>query len=256
MTRLLAAAALFFSSQAFAAPLGLPGTSWGEVTRDMSDVDGTGTQGRVTQGVRWARWGDVKFETPASYRWRARTRDQRFYDSNGPGIGGLLTWKDLNLGVERSWQRFPVLGRTEEDFQIYLSGFHRWDLAKVWRVKRLGPLPILGLPLSLWANLAHDLNDVEGDSAQGSLVQAVDWVKLGPATLSTFAAFRWRIRSRNTRFFNAYGPEAGLKADVGPFTLGGRYVWRTYRERDLFVRNWELFLNWYFRWDLRDLAAR
>ena len=80
---LLCACLILSAGPAFAwSPEGYPGSTWGNVGRDMSGFEGNDTMGKVTQGIRWVTLpGKVTVDTYGSYRWRYRTENQRFFES-------------------------------------------------------------------------------------------------------------------------------------------------------------------------------
>lgn len=234
-------------------PLDYPGASWGGVSRDLSGFEGYGTQGWVKQGVTWARlprWGGVPIQTFASYQWRFRSENTRFYNAHGPGLSLELSKGPLDGGLEFAWQRFPELARTDDRYELFAGWYKRIDLARGARPALLG-LPLLGLPLSTWGRLAHDLNGFEGDGAQGWVQQGVDWVRLPRGVVvTTFAGYRWRLRSENRTFYNMHGPAAGVELSRGRMQAGVEHLWRRYPELGRFERAFQLYLSWYLSWNL------
>ncbi len=250
LAALLAAGALAPAAASYA-PLGFPGAAWGGASRDLSGLEGYGTQGWLKQGVTWVKlpW-DMPVRTFASYQWRFRTENRRFYNEHGPGVSLELSKAFVDLGLELAWQRYPELGRRNDQYELFASWYRRVDLARGAAIRPLG-IPIRGLPLSSWGRLAHDMNGIEGDGTQGWVSQGVDWARLpGGVSVTTFAAYRWRFRSENRPFYNMQGPAAGLEFGRGPVQAGFEHAWRRYPELGRFERAFQFYITWYSAWDL------
>lgn len=107
------------------------------------------------------------------------------------------------------------------------------------------------MPGSTWGQLTHDVDDLVGSGAMGYINQGIDWVKLpGDITLNTFAEFRYRLRTKNDEFFDAYGPAVGVELKKWMFHLGASYYWEHFPEADESSRKVQYYLNWFYGWDL------
>lgn len=234
-------------------PEGYPGSTWGNLSRDFSGLEGNGSQGRVTQGVDWFHLPtNIPFKTYAAYKWRFRSENRPFYNAQGPALGLELSKWFLDLGLDFSWQRYPELGRNTREFEAYLAWYQRIDLAGKGAGKSLLGIPILGLPLSSWGKLTHDLSDIEGDGTMGWVSQGVEWAKLpGNVVFATLASYNWRFRSENRRFYNTHGPAVGVAFIRKPFELGLEYSWKRFPELGRTTKEFQLTLNWYYSWDLK-----
>ena len=113
-------------------------------------------------------------------------------------------------------------------------------------------LSIEGLPGSTWGTLTHDFDSLEGAGIQGYVNQGIDWTTLpGGITLNTFAEFRYRVRTENTDFYNAYGPALGIEFKKSIFKLGADYYWERFPDLDETDAKFQIYLTWYYDWDLK-----
>ncbi|MBI4386370.1 MAG: hypothetical protein HY551_03210 [Elusimicrobia bacterium] len=239
-------------------PEGYPGSTWGNGTRDLNGFEGYGTQGKVHQSIQWLTLpGAITAKTFAAYRWRIRTQNRNFYDARGPAVGVEFTKSFVDFGADFSWQRFPGLNRTSEDFQLFVTWYKRVNLLEKSSQANIFGLPILGLPLSTWGRLSHDLNNIEGDGAQGFVAQGVEWFRMpGDIVFRTLASYRWRFRSENRQYYNTHGPAVGVELGRKTVDVGVEFIWRRYPELPRSSRDFQLYLTWYFDWDLKNLASR
>lgn len=240
------------ASAAAYAPLGYPGSTWGNLSRDLDGLEGNGTMGNVRQGVDWAKLpGDVTFNTYGAYRWRFRSELRPFYNAAGPGVGFDFSRGALSLGMDFSWIRYPELGRDTRDYSLYGAWYKRWDLARWTGKPSWGGRSALAVPFSTWGRIDYDAEDVEGAGSQGWVQQGVDWLKVRGVVFNTFASYSWRLRSENKKFYNTHGPAVGAQLQKGPFNLVLDYSWRTYPQLDRFTRSVGLTLSWYYGWNLK-----
>ena len=251
----LLAVCLHAASAAAYSPEAYPGWSWGNGTRDFNGFEGYGTQGNVNQGVQWLTLpGGLPFMTYASYNWRMRTQNRTFYDARGPALGAQVSKYFLAFGADYSWTYYPFLDTTPEEFEIYLTGYKRVYYLGGPHPTFFG-LPIVGYPTAFWARLSHDFNSLEGSGAQGWVTQSIDWVELPYHTVfRTLASYNWRFRSENQTFYNYQGPGLGVELEHSPLTLGMEYIWRRYPLLHEENKTFELYLTWYFYWDLKKLV--
>ncbi len=106
-----------------------PFSGWARVMHDFGNFEGLGTMGYLSQAVEWFTLpAEVVFRTQALYFWRFRTLNKEFFDVHGPALGVELARGSLNLGAMYGWDRFPSLGRSTENFRVYLNWFLQWDL--------------------------------------------------------------------------------------------------------------------------------
>lgn len=231
------------SGGALPAPVGTPGSAWGGAGRDLSGFEGYGTQGWVRQGVRWPGLpGGVGVQTAAAYRWRVRTENRRFYDAHGPALTVEFDKSFVNWGLDLAWQRYPRLGRTDDRRELFLGWYKRLVWARAGRA---------ALPAAAWGRLSRDLDGFEGNGAMGWLSQGVESPQLpGGLVARALASYRWRLRSRERLFYNVHGPALGLELSGGGMDLGIENVWRRYPELGRSESALQLYLNWYFAWDL------
>jgi hypothetical protein len=241
------------AAAASAAPIGYPGSTWGGFSRDLDNTEGNGTQGWVQQGVDWTKLpGDITVNTAGAFYWRFRNKNQPFYNASGPAVIGRLVKGPVALGMEFFWQRYAELDHNAKNFSLFGSWYDKWELGKSLANRSF----LIGAPFSTWGRLSYDIYDVDGVGSQGWVEQGIDWVKVKGVTVNTFAAYRWRLRTENERFYNTHGPAVGFRLKRYPFDLVLDYSWRNYPDNGAFnqrnFRNFELDFNWFFGWDLKS----
>ncbi len=231
--------------------IGLPGSTWGQVTHDVDDLVGTGTMGYINQGIDWTKLpGDITFNTFAEFRYRFRGRNKEFYNAYSEAVGLEFKRSPFRLGMDYVWERFPNLEEGSHKVQYYLSWYQGWDLGLT---KKIGSLDILGLPGSTWGQVTHDVDDLVGTGTMGYINQGIDWTKLpGDIVFNTFLEFRYRFRSRNHDFFDAYSEAIGMEFKKSPFRLGLDYVFERFPGLNEGSSKIQFYLTWYYDWDLKN----
>ncbi|MBI3812774.1 MAG: hypothetical protein HY283_11340, partial [Nitrospirae bacterium] len=63
--------------------------------------------------------------------------------------------------------------------------------------------------------------------------------------------FRYRFRSENKEFYNAYSEAVGLEFKRSPFRLGMDYVWERFPAVGERSDKVQYYLAWYYDWDLK-----
>ncbi len=112
--------------------IGLPGSTWGHLTYDVTGINGSGTMGYVNQGIDWLKLpGGVTLNTFAEFRWIGREKNTEFYDSSGPAVGVELRKWMFRAGADYYWQRYPGLKLTSDHMQYYITWYYSWDLKKM-----------------------------------------------------------------------------------------------------------------------------
>jgi hypothetical protein len=133
-TFLLVSAAQF---KAEAAPLGYPGSTWGEIRQefpDNGDSDLT-SQGWVRQGIDWAHFGNLRLNTYGTVRFKWDTEGLNYNNYVGPGIGVALetvSWRGYSgsFGVEYLWDDYYKSGDTRQTLAIFLTWYGSWNIKK------------------------------------------------------------------------------------------------------------------------------
>jgi hypothetical protein len=233
---------------------GLPGSSWGYLTHSVQGLTGSGGAGWINQGIDWTTLpGDIIFNTYAEYRFRARTEQKDYYNSEGPAIGCELKKSFFRLGMDYYWERFPELDTYSNTREFYLTGYYNWDLNTSLNTSRKPmPLGIIGFPGAVWANLTYDVTGLTGSSAMGWINQGIDWIILpGGITLNTYAEYRFRARTKEKDYYDAEGPVIGLEFKKSFFRLGMDYYWERFPKLGEQSHSLEFYLTWYVNWDLK-----
>ena len=234
---------------------GLPGSTWGQASHDVDSLVGNGIIGYLNQGIDWTTLpGGITFNTFAEFRYRLRSRNSDFYNAYGPTVGIELRKSVFKLGADYYWERFPDIPETDDKFQFYLGWYVDWDLKS--KIQPLRSLSVRGFPGSTWGQVSHDVDSLVGNGTIGYLNQGIDWITLpGGITFNTFAEFRYRLRSRNTEFYNAYGPAVGIELKKSIFKLGADYYWERFPNIPVTDDKFQFYLTWYVDWDLMRLKG-
>lgn len=250
--RVIFAGLIVFAALSVAAPaagldyIGLPGSTWGALTHDVDSLVGSGTQGYINQGIDWVKLpGEITFNTFAEFRWRFRSENNEFYNAYSGATGVEFKRAPFRLGINYVWERYPAAGDQSNNMQYYISYYYAWDLNR-------GSQKVLGYPGSIWGWISHDVNELVGTGAQGYINQGIDWFQFpGAITFNTFAEFRYRFRSDNKDFYNAYSGATGLEFQRSPFHLGVDYVWERFPANHEQSNKVQYYLTWYYDWDLK-----
>lgn len=225
---------------------GLPGSTWGHLSHDTNGLTGSGAMGNINQGIDWSTLpGGIALNTYAEYRYRSRTKEKLYYDAEGPVLGLELKKSFLKLGLDYYWERLPELGENFQNREFYLSWYYDWR-------KPMESVPFDALSGSTWGILTHDMDGLTGDGAMGYINQGIDWTTL-PANvvLNTYAEYRYRSRSKQQDYYNTQGPAVGIEFQKSYFKLGMDYYWERYPELNTTSENRQIYLNWYYYWDLK-----
>lgn len=250
----LAFCALFaaaFPAGAHAAA-GYPGAAWGGISRGFDGLEGTGTQGWVKQGVKWFSFSGADFLTFAEYSWRLRTKNNTYYDVVGPGLNASLKKGPFEAGLDTSWLRYPERGESVNSSSLYGGWYYSRDIYSWTGGAAAGESSPKALPLSTWGRFNYDLHGEEGTGSQGWVKQGADWFSFGGGwVLNTFAAYNWRLRSRNRTYYDALGPSLGVNISRGGMDLGLEYLWQRFPKLGVSTKTAGIYLKWYYSWDLK-----
>lgn len=108
---------------------GIPFSTWGNLSNDATGPTGSGGMGWIQQGIDWITLpGDINVNTFVKYSYRAREKDEDYYNSQGPSIGIELTKSFFNIGVSRYWEEFPELNESQATTQYFAGWYYTWDL--------------------------------------------------------------------------------------------------------------------------------
>ena len=250
---LLLSGALYPADATAYSPDGYPGSVWGSLTRGFDNTEGTGVQGWARQGVRWARFGGgLDLNTYAAYNWRLRTRNKTYYNTNGPSLIAVLEKGPFSAGAEFAWLRYPDLPLNTKDYSLFATWYASRDISRLTGLPSLGTHSPLALPLSTWGRMSYDLQGVEGSGSQGWVRQGVDWLALGKSwKFNTYAAYNWRLRSKNKTYYDVHGPSLGAAFNGKYCDVGAEYYWQRFPQLNLTAKTFNIYFNWYYNWDLK-----
>ena len=231
-------------ARAMSAIVGLPGFTWGNITN--SRTTGTGISFLVNQGIDWVKLpGDIIFNTFAEYRYRSRSKDNRYFDEQGQAVGFELKKSIFRLGAEYSWDRYV------EQKSAYLAWYDDWYKYMKKRGEE-GGFPIEGLSGETYGKISHDLENTTGTSISGHVNQGIDWFTLpGDIVFNTYAEYRFSFRTKDNLYYNAHGPAVGVELQKKPFRIGMDYYWETGTKRHATDKKLGVYLRWYYDWDLK-----
>lgn len=238
---LLAAAGL----RAEAGVLGLPGSTWGEASRDTEHYEGWSTQGNVQQGLDWLKLPkEHLFDTYVKGSWRFRDQHPLYYDAWSPGAGAEIRGSFYRLGVEYAHTRYPELGEELDTAWAQLVWYLDWTLGRRY-------------PGAAWGQVTHSFDGYEGTGSQGYVNQGVRLAALpGGVAMSAFGEYRWRVRALNNTYYDTHGPAVGLDFRRDFLRAGFEHYWEflpglaRWDQRNVF------FVSWYLNWDLKPKTSR
>lgn len=255
MRTVLLCGLIFFVSTPAQGIEALPGSTWGNLTHSVQGLTGSSGIAWINQGIDWTKLpGDITVNTYVEYRYRARTEQNDYFNSEGPAIGCELKKSYFRLGIDYYWERFPKLDTYSNNREFYLNGYYSWDLHTS---RNPLPLGIIGFPGAVWANLTYDINGLTGSSAMGWINQGIDWITLpGGITFNTYAEYRYRARTKQNTYYDAQGPAVGLEFKKSFFRLGMDYYWERFPKLGEQSHSLEYYLTWYIDWDLKQFIKK
>lgn len=225
----------------------LPGSTWGQISHDDDTLVGNGTMGYINQGIDWTTLpGGIKFNTFGEVRYRFRSENRAYYNTYGEALGLEFKKSIFHLGADYVWETYPELSDHSNKVQYYLTWFYDWDLQK----KRTTGTK--GFPGAFWGTVTHDVDSLVGTGTMGYVNQGIDWTTLpGGVIFNTFAEARWRFRSENRDYFDAYSEAAGVEFKKSAFHLGIDYLWEKYPDLNDYSDKLQFYLTWYTDWNLK-----
>jgi len=233
-----------------AALIGLPGSTWGELTRDGNNFEGWGSQGYVSQGIDWVKIGENRLDTYLSGTWRYRSNNTLYYDAFAPALGIEAQGSFYHVGVELSRTQYSALGTATSRMQLQAGWYKDWTLASNSDTHEFMGIHVKDLPGYTWGILTHTFDRLEGTGSQGFVDQGVTWFILPHnVAVNTFLEYRWRMREFNITYYNVYGPAIGLEFRRSPFRAGVEYYWESI-ETGPINKKLDFFFSWYYSWDL------
>ena len=233
-------------------PAGYPGAVWGGISRGPG-TEGSGTQGWARQGVRWASFGGkLNLDTYAAYNWRVRTENKTYYNTYGPSLIAELGAGPFSFGAEYGWLRYPEQSANIKYFSLFAGWYDTRDISKWTGLPYLGSHAPLALPFSSWGKFSYDLQGAEGSGSQGWVKQGVDWFYFGRGLkFNTYAAYNWRVRTKNKQYYNVHGPSLGAVFSYKYFNLGAEYSRARFTQLGRTDKTFNIFFNWFYGWNLK-----
>jgi tetratricopeptide (TPR) repeat protein len=237
---------------------GLSGSSYGSVSQDLVGTSGFGISASIKQGIDWIKlpW-DIIFSTYGEYKYSTRTGDNRYFNDSGYGAGFEFNKSIFKFGGEYFWDTYIQQNQVQLTKPLYLTWFHDWT-KRIWYDDEEGVwLKLDALSGSTYGKLSYDFAGLTGTSISGYINEGIDWFTLpGGITFNTYAEYRLSFRTKDTLYYNAHGPAAGVEFQKKPFTLGLNAFWQMYPERGIVDRQVGAYLRWYYDWDLKPEKDR
>lgn len=229
---------------------GLPGATWGNVSRENNGLNSANGMGWINQGIDWLKLpGDVVLNTYVEYRYRGRSKEKDYYNTYGPAVGIELKKSYFTLGAEYYREKFPDLPDTSHNRRLYGTWYYDWNVKSESIKNALG---VQGLPGSTWGQLSRDTDGLTGSGGMGWINQGIDWFTLpGNIVFNTYAEYRYRSRSKEKEYYNTHGPAVGLEFRKGGIKLGASYYRERYHTLKETYHTKQLYLTWYYNWDLK-----
>jgi len=229
-------------------PTAYPGAIWTDTGRECNGVEGTYSQGFVRQGIEWTRINNsIGIQTYAKIGWRFRGIDKDYFNAYIPGAGVMFSWRDFDLGLEFSWPYYTERHEELKSNDVFFTWFRYVDLID-WDSGRL----IKALPFTTWGSLAYDLLNQDGSSTLGWVKVEADFLLL-PKNFraGVYAAYNWRLRTRNDYYYNMHGPSAGVSVGNGVMSVGAEYALSSYTEKRTDTKSLNMYFRMFQPWDLK-----
>lgn len=111
---------------------------------------------------------------------------------------------------------------------------------------------VQGFPGSSWGQITYDNDKLTGSGLMGNINQGVEWFTLPwDVRFTTFAEYRLRTRAHNKTYYDTRGPAFGIDFRKSIFSFGMAYYWEYFPELNTTSKNREIYLTWYYDWDLK-----
>ncbi|MBE0510564.1 MAG: hypothetical protein IBX49_07530 [Gammaproteobacteria bacterium] len=241
-------------AQALQQFIALPGSTWGSVDHNLRDQE-TYVSLLINQGIDWTVLpGEITVNT--FFEYRAIHNDwQAIYDDDEVVFGAELQRAPFKLGIEYAPARWRGTEGAPSTTNAYLGWYHSW----YHFLRRRGstswnPLDVDAYDGAVYGRVIHNL-DEDITTARGFVRQGMDWFTAdtwaGEITLNTYAAYRYRLRTRDAFWYNAHGPAIGVELNRSPFSLGIDYMRQYNPRRSTAEHRYGIYLTWYYDWNLR-----
>lgn len=231
---------------------GVPGYTWGSIERGIpGDLSFSII---VNQGIDWMRLpGDVMLNSYVEYR--SVDNEWGAYDDDVESALGIeLSRSPFHLGLEY----LPGAWRSDDHAASATNVYFSWylDWYRYLRKRRgavtNNPLNVNAYTGATYGRLIHGVNGNDGTSIRGFVRQGVDWFTFGnDITLQSYVAYQFRFRTWDKRWYDAHGPAIGTELQRGPLAFGIDYSWEISPHGTETSEGLELYLNWYYDWDLK-----
>ena len=236
--------------------VGLSGHTYGSLSRDVHGPFGNGASGLIQQGIDWVRlpWNTL-LRTYGESSYMTRSWEPQYYDllTNTAGLE-LTTTKGLKIGAaytEQRWTRQSPSTATKGPL-LYLGWYYDWYKYMHDESDDAGWLNINSFSGSTYGRVSQDLSGSTGTTVSGMVNEGIDWIVLPRnIILNSFAEFRFNLRTKDTLYYNTYGPAVGTELQKSPFKAGVEFYWEHDPEQHQVIPRVTVYLRWYYDWDLK-----
>lgn len=228
-------------------PVGLPASTWGNITNDNDDVGGNSVLYNVKQGVDWYRFSNgIVFNTYATYKHRSRENNPIYFDAEGPAVGAQLEWGPVSFGYEYYEERAPKRQLTSYNSELFAVGYWSYDIAKYLGVTNWK------LPGAVWASGSYDNQGLYGSGVMGWVNQGIDLYEWGPFTLNAYVEYKFRTREKEPKYYDANGPLVGIEIQHEWFKFGVDYYHENLPALRETSARAQVYFGWYITHDWLD----
>lgn len=225
----------------------LPGSTWDQLSYDDDNLVGSGTMGYINQGIDWTTLpGGIKLITFGEVRYRFRSENRPYYNAYGEALGLEFKKSFFHFGADFLWETYPELPERSDKVQYYVTWYYDWS------IKGGGAGQFKNFPGSFWGQVTQDIDSLVGSGTMGYLNQGVDWMTLrNGGTMNSFAEIRWRFRSDNREYYDAYSEAIGVEFRKSSFHLGIDYLWEKFPDLNEYSDKFQIYLTWFADWNLK-----
>lgn len=108
---------------------GFPLSTWGKLSHDGNGLTGSSAMGWIQQGIDWFTLpGNIVVDTYVKYSYRARTKEEEYFNAQGPSVGLEFTKSYFKAGISYYWEDYPELDERQDTAQYYFGWYYYWDL--------------------------------------------------------------------------------------------------------------------------------
>ncbi|MDH3973126.1 MAG: hypothetical protein OEV42_02495 [Deltaproteobacteria bacterium] len=109
--------------------MAFPFSTWGKLSHDGNGITGSSAMGWIQQGIDWFTLpGGIMVDTYLKYSYRGRTKEEDYFNSQGPSVGLEFSKSYFKAGISYYWEEYPKLNERQDTAQYYFGWYYYWDL--------------------------------------------------------------------------------------------------------------------------------